>query len=89
MLGFCTGLLPAVAAVLAKTTTDLHKIGLEIIAISVRLGNGIAARSRLIEATPGTWAYSIVGATAQQTQPILDKFHAEKVISWQRITVAR
>ena len=81
MLGLCTGLLPAVAAALAKTTTDLHNIGLEIVAISVRLGNAIAARSKLVEATPGTWAYTIVGATAHQTQTILDKFHAEQVIS--------
>lgn len=82
MLGLCTGLLPAVAAAVAKTTKDLHNIGLEIVAIAVRLGNGIAVRSRLVEAAPGTWGYSIVGATAHQTQTILNRFHADKVIFW-------
>lgn len=80
MLGLCTGLLPAAATAWATTLTDLHKIGLEIVRVSVRLGDCIAERSRMVEATAGTWAYSIVGTTSNVAQSILDSFHASKVV---------
>lgn len=80
MLGLCTGLIPAAAAAIANNTGDLHQYGLEMVAISVRLGHGLWARSKKIEAFPGTWASSCVGATAEDIQPILDRFHEELVI---------
>ena len=79
MLGLCTGLLPVAAAAVAKDTSGLLKFGLEIIAVAVRLAQGITTRSRLIEETLGAWAYTIVGASADDSQAALDKFHQAQV----------
>lgn len=79
MLGLCTGLLPALAAACARSMTDLHSIGLDIVSISLRLGEGLQERSRLVEPKPGPWAYSIVGSTDEDIQPILSAFHDRTV----------
>ena len=79
MLGLCTGLLPVAAAAVAKDINELLKFGLEIIAISVRLAQEITLRSMRIETTSASWAYSIVGATVEESQAVLEKFHQNQV----------
>ena len=79
IVGLCTGLLPAAAAFMAIDAAGLFRYGLEMVAISVRLGFEIKARSKRVEDTEGSWAYSIVGATAADSQPILDSFHERNV----------
>ncbi|CAD6567566.1 MAG: hypothetical protein ASARMPREDX12_000532 [Alectoria sarmentosa] len=74
-LGLCMGLLPAAVAAVSRNTEDLLKFGLEILAISVRLTEGIRSRSQKIEAIPGTWAYTVVGAGTEDSKAILDDFH--------------
>ncbi|KAG8531293.1 Type I Iterative PKS [Bacidia gigantensis] len=89
ILGLCTGLIPSAAAACSKAGTELHQIALELVAISVRLGDAIVERSRAIDSTLGTWAYSIVGATAAKTQVILDQFHkARDIPKYRRAFVA-
>lgn len=79
IIGFCTGLIPAAAALAATDVAGLLKYGLEMVAISVRLGHEISARSKRVEENPGCWAYSIVGATAASSQAFLDTFHESNV----------
>ena len=79
MIGFCTGLVPAAAALVATDVAGLLKYGLEMVAVSVRLGYAISARSKRVEENPGCWAYSIVGATATSSQAFLDTFHESNV----------
>lgn len=79
MLGLCTGLLPAAAAVVANDISELLKFGLEIIATSVRLAHEITLRSMHIEEAPGSWAYTIVGVTAEESQAVLHRFHQTQV----------
>ena len=80
-LGLCTGLLPAAVAAVSRNTGDLHKFGLEIVAISVRLMEALRSRSQQIEAAPGTWAYTVVGAGAEDSKAVLDDFHQAQVDS--------
>lgn len=79
MLGLCTGLLPAAAAAVAKDLNELLKYGLEIIAVAVRLAQEITLRSTRIEKTPASWAYTIVGATVEDSQAVLERFHQTQV----------
>lgn len=72
-------MLPAAAATVAKDTSELLKYGLEIVAIAFRLAHDITLRSKRIEEAPGSWAYSIVGATAEESQAILDDFNSAQV----------
>ena len=78
-LGLCMGLLPAAVAAVSRNTEDLLKFGLEILAISVRLTEGIRSRSQKIEAIPGTWAYTVVGAGTEDSKAVLDDFHQTQV----------
>lgn len=78
-LGLCTGLLPAAVAAVSRNTEDLHKFGLEIVAISIRLMEGLRSRSQQIETTPGTWAFTVVGAGSEDSKAVLDDFHQAQV----------
>ena len=79
MLGLCTGFLPVAAAAMAKDTSELRRFGLEIIAIAMRLAQEITLRSRLIEEGPASWAYTVVGATVEESQAVLNRFHQDQV----------
>lgn len=74
ILGLCTGLLPAAAAMMASNITDLVKYGLDVAAMSVRMGHELVVRSQRVDNTPGSWAYSIVGATAAEVEVLLTSF---------------
>ena len=77
-LGLCTGLLPAAVVAVSRNTEDVRRFGLEMVAISIRLMEGLRSRSQQIEATPGTWAYTVVGAGAEDSKAVLDDFeHAQ------------
>ena len=78
-LGLCIGLLPAAVAAVSRNIEDLHTFGLEIVAISIRLMEEIRSRSQKIEAVPGTWAYTVVGAGTEDSKAVLDKFHRDQV----------
>lgn len=75
LVGLCTGLLPAAAAVVAQDTSQLLRYGLEIVAISFRLTHEIVLRSRIVETEPGSWSYTIVGVKHEQAQAILDDYN--------------
>ena len=79
IIGFCTGLFYAAVALVATDVTKLIRYGLEMVAISVRLGNEIQTRSKRVEEKPGCWAYSVVGMTATSSQALLDSFHENNV----------
>ncbi len=78
-LGLCTGLLPAAVAAVSRNIEDVHSYGLEIVAISIRLMEGLRSRSQQIEAAPGTWAFTVVGAGAEDSKAVLDDFHQAQV----------
>lgn len=84
-LGFCTGLLPAAVAAVSRNTEDLHRFGLEIVAISIRLMEAICNRSRQIEAVPRSWGYTVVGAGSEDSKAVLDDFHLAQVYNHSRI----
>lgn len=80
-LGLCTGLLPAAVAAVSRNIEDVHKFGLEIVAISIRLMEGLRSRSQQIEAAPGTWAFTVVGAGAEDSKAVLDDFEQAQVLN--------
>ncbi|KAL6718616.1 hypothetical protein ACLMJK_002850 [Lecanora helva] len=75
VLGLCTGLLPAAAAIMSSSLTDLLNYGREVVAMSVRMGYEITTRSRNADNTPGSWAYSIIGVTASEIESALASFY--------------
>ena len=79
VLALCTGLFPAAAAIMASNITDLLKYGLEMVAMSVRLGHEIVARSQSVDSGPGSWAYSIIGVNATEMESLLTSFHEVQV----------
>ena len=84
-LGLCTGLIPAAVAAVSRNSEDVHKFGLEIIAICIRLMEGVRSRSQKIEAAPGAWAYTVVGAGAEDSKAVLDNFHQAQVYSQSKV----
>ena len=79
MLGFCTGLLPGTVAAFARDTSEIFRFGSEIVAISFRLAIEFTRRSKRIEESPKSWARTVVGATAEELQAILDDFNQSQV----------
>lgn len=79
ILAFCTGLLPAAAAAAARDTSELLKIGSEIISITFRMAFEIGRRMALVEKGGGNWAVTIVGVTVEKTNDILENFHKTQV----------
>ena len=79
ILGLCTGLLPAAAALISSNVTDLFTYGLEMVAMSIRMAHELSVRSEMVDETPGSWAYSLVGATASEIEQTLKSFHKAQV----------
>lgn len=80
MLALCTGLLPAAAAAAARDTSELLTIGVEIVAITIRMSFDIYRRMKLVEGSGGLWASTLVGADVGKTQQILKDFHETQVL---------
>ena len=81
ILGFCTGLLPGAVAAFARDTSEIFKYGLEMVSISFRLAIEFQRRSRRIEDSPQSWARTVVGASAEELQTILDDFNQSQVFA--------
>lgn len=58
---------------------DLFQYGLEIIAMSVRMGSEALARSQSVDRSSGSWAYTFIGSTAAEVQAALKSFHQVQV----------
>ena len=79
ILAFCTGLLPGAAAAPARDTSELLKLGLEMVSVAFRLSFEVIRRMRLVEESSGTWATTVIGAQVESTQAILNEFHESQV----------
>ncbi|KAF2878225.1 PKS16 protein [Massariosphaeria phaeospora] len=75
VLAFCTGLLPAAALVAARDTNELFELATELISITLRMCIAMQRRMNMIEDTNLSWATTILGATPDKVQPILEEFH--------------
>lgn len=64
---------------MSSSVADLFRYGLEMIAMSVRLGHELVARSLKVDETAGSWAYSIIGVTATEVEATLNSFHQAQV----------
>lgn len=60
-LGICLGLLAASVAVASRDTGEIVRLGVEVVGLTVRLGLALTRRGRSIEASPGSWAVSVIG----------------------------
>ena len=79
MIGFCTGLLPAAATAAARDTTELFSLGLEMLAMTVRLAAETTRRSKRVEETPGCWGFLVTALPAEEQQEIINKFNRDEV----------
>ncbi|KAK6613458.1 polyketide synthase [Botrytis cinerea] len=74
-LGLCIGLLAASVAAVASDTSEIAKLGTEIIAISLRLGIAIRRRSRCIEDTNKSWGCTLFGLEFWDLEKKLEEFN--------------
>lgn len=79
ILALCTGLLPAAAVAAAQDTSELLKIGLEIISVTFRMAYEITRRMKLVEDAGGNWATTVLGMPLDEAKSILDEFHHKQV----------
>ncbi|MCJ1396229.1 hypothetical protein MMC18_009118 [Xylographa bjoerkii] len=78
VLGFCTGLLPGAVAAFARDSSEIFKYGLEMVSISFRLAIEFTRRSKRIDESSQSWARTVVGATAEELQAIVDDFNQKR-----------
>jgi Starter unit:ACP transacylase in aflatoxin biosynthesis len=81
IIGLCTGLLPAAAAAAARDTSDLLRIGAEIVAVAFRLGLEASRRSMQIEQVPGSWGVTVINVRPEEQQAIIDAFNRDTVMA--------
>ncbi|KAL8696326.1 MAG: hypothetical protein Q9224_002852, partial [Gallowayella concinna] len=80
ILAFCTGSLPAAVAAAARDTSEVLKLGVELISIVFRMSYEIHRRMTLVDDAGGNWATTIVGAQVGKVTAILKKFHESQNI---------
>lgn len=74
-LGLCIGLLAASVAAAVSDTSEIAKLGTEIIAISLRLGVAVRRRSRCIEDTQRSWGCILFGLEFWDLEKKLEEFN--------------
>ncbi|TGO32082.1 hypothetical protein BHYA_0355g00020 [Botrytis hyacinthi] len=74
-LGLCIGLLAASVAAAVCDTSEIAKLGIEIIAISLRLGVAVRRRSRCIEDTQRSWGCIVFGLEFWDLEKKLEEFN--------------
>ncbi|THV49550.1 hypothetical protein BGAL_0189g00030 [Botrytis galanthina] len=74
-LGLCIGLLAASVAAAVCDTSEISKLGTEIIAISLRLGVAVRRRSRCIEDTQRSWGCILFGLEFWDLEKKLEEFN--------------
>ena len=79
LVGLCTGMLPAAAMAVSKTTTQLLDLAPEIVRVSLRLGLEASRRSDQIEKSRESWATIVSGVAPFEQQEALDHFHQTHV----------
>ncbi|KAF5871521.1 putative polyketide synthase protein [Botrytis fragariae] len=75
LLGLCIGLLAASVAAAVSDTSEIAKLGTEIIAISLRLGVAVRRRSRCIEDTHRSWGCILFGLEFWDLEKKLEEFN--------------
>ena len=86
VIGACAGLLPAAVAAVSRTITDVIHVGLELVAISLRLATEMSRRSRMIEPAPGFWGHTVIGLSPKDIEASLEDFHLVKVTQSNKYT---
>jgi hypothetical protein len=74
-LGFCIGLLAASVAVASRDTSEVVRLGCELVGISFRLGVAIRRRSRCIEDSAETWGCTLFDIELKSLQKQLVEFN--------------
>ena len=78
-MGLCTGLLPAAALAVTKSTSQLLEQAPDIVRMALRLGFVVRRRSTQVEKSRESWATIVSGISPQEQQRFLDAFHKENV----------
>ena len=79
LLGFCTGMLAAIAAAYAPAIDELLELAPRMVCVSFEVGLALARRSALVEATEESWARVVHGLEKEQIVGALDSFNVRKV----------
>ncbi|KAK4989349.1 polyketide synthase [Elasticomyces elasticus] len=83
VLGLCTGLLAAAAAVSSKTVADLVPLAVELVRIAFRVGTCTNTAREALEQSEDvrdSWSTIVAGITEQAAKEALATFHQEKGI---------
>jgi hypothetical protein len=79
VLGFCTGLLPAAAAVVSTDLLHLIEISVEVVQIALRAALYAHHRSAMIESGMGNWAVLVSDISPSEISIAIDQFNSEWV----------
>lgn len=87
-LGFCIGLLAAAVAVASRNTSEVVRLGCELVGVSFRLGVAIRRRSKCIEDSVESWGCTLFEMELEALQKRLTEFnHAFPMPRWAYVGV--
>lgn len=78
-MGVCTGTLPAIAAAAALSDTDLLRLALVFVQLSLRLGLEVSCRSLSLEESHDSWSVAVSGVSTETVREELWRFNQSKV----------
>lgn len=84
ILGFCTGLLSAVAVSLARSLVELIPLAVEVVRIAFRMGAAVSEVQEKIEPRSDDplssgWSAVVSGIQEEEAISVLDEFHQSAV----------
>jgi len=75
ILGFCAGEIPGAVAVMANNVQELAGIMVEVVRVLFRFWQEMKTRTITVDEGDGNWGVTVMGASQEYVQAILDDFH--------------
>ena len=75
VLGFCAGEIPGAVAVAARDIEEIAGVAVEVVRLMFRFYQEMMARTIQADSSSGSWGVTVMGATRELAQEILDDFH--------------
>lgn len=74
-LGVCQGALPGAVAAVARDTSQIISLGVEVLKVVFRLGIHLVRRSKAVEDSDASWVIAVLGLDPTELQRRLDAFN--------------
>ncbi|KAF2877122.1 hypothetical protein BDV95DRAFT_644000 [Massariosphaeria phaeospora] len=89
LVGVCTGSLAAIAAIVARSETDLLRLAPEFALLALRLGIEVSRRSLSLENSSEPWSVAVTRVSREDLEAALDAFNrSQNIPAYKRVYIS-